>query len=149
MPAALIFSGLYVASSPPSKPPALSELAATLGMNAREARTRAEEAASAGDYRLGVRYRCLAVLLALDEVGMLHFDRTATDREYLFRAPGGLQNDLQPLLDRFEAVWYGEAPVGAEDWTAYAARAAAIEAKVADEVRAQGGAGSKLSRSTA
>ncbi len=147
--AALIFSGLYVSSAPPSKPQGISELAATLGMSAAEARKRADEAASTGDYRLGIRYRCLALLLALDEAGMLHFDRTATDREHLFRAPGALQTDLQPLLDRFEAVWYGEALVGAEDWAGYTARAAAIEARVADDLRTQRAAEGRLRRSTA
>src|SRR5207253_2968859 len=57
--AALVFSGLYVASAPPAKPRAISELAATLGMTAGEARKRADEAAGAGDFRLGIRYRCL------------------------------------------------------------------------------------------
>ena len=95
-------------------------------MSAGEARKRAEEAAAGGDYRHAIRYRCLAVLLALDEVGMLAFDRTATDREYLFRAPGGLQEELQPLLTRFEQVWYGDAPVTEGDWGEFTARAGRI-----------------------
>ena len=135
--AALIFGGLYTASAPPTRPRTLSELAVTLGMNAAEARRRADEAANSGDYRLGIRYRCLAVLLALDEAGKLLFDRTATDREYLFKAPGHLQEELQPLLDRFERVWYGEVPTGAEDWAAYSSRAAAIEAKVRSDARSE------------
>ncbi len=135
--AALIFGGLYTASAPPTRPRTLSELAITLGMNSAEARSRADEAANSGDYRLGIRYRCLAVLLALDEEGKLLFDRTATDREYLFKAPGHLQEELQPLLDRFERVWYGEAPTGAEDWAAYASRAAAIEAMVRSDTRSE------------
>src|SRR5439155_19297593 len=123
-------------SSAPARPRALSDLAAALGMSAGEARKSAEEAAAAGDYRHAVRYRCLVVLLALDEVGMLAFDRTATDREYLFRAPGGLQEELQPLLTRFEQVWYGDAPVTEGDWGEFTARAGRIEARVAAESRA-------------
>jgi hypothetical protein len=125
---ALIIGGAYLSATPSTKPRAISELAATLGMSAGEARRRATEAAGAGDYRLAIRYRSLAVLLALDEGGMLSFDRTATDREYLFRAPGGLQGELQPMLDGFEAVWYGESPANAQDWSAYDARATALEA---------------------
>jgi hypothetical protein len=76
------------------------------------------------------------VLLALDEVGMLAFDRTATDREYLFRAPGPLQDEMQPLLARFEDVWYGDAPVGDGEWSDFATRAARIETRVAADGRA-------------
>src|SRR5205823_6240979 len=131
----LISTGLY-RSSAPARPRPLSDLAAALGMSAGEARKRAEEAGRAEDYRHAIRYRCLAVLLALDEVGMLAFDRTATDREYLFRAPGGLQEELQPLLARFEEVWYGDAPTTEADWADYAARAGRVEARVTAESRA-------------
>jgi hypothetical protein len=134
--AALIFLGMGRASAP-SRPRAVSELAAVLGMGSAEARRKATEVAAHGDYRSAIRYRCLAVLLDLDEEGWLVFDRSATDREYLFRAPGTLQNDLQPLLARFEEVWYGDAPAGVEDWTSYDALAAQIEAKVASEAAAQ------------
>jgi hypothetical protein len=144
--AALIFSGVYRASAP-SRPRVVSELAAALGMSADEARKRAEEAAASGDYRLAIRYRCLAVLLALDEVGKLAFDRAATDREYLFRAPGPLQDDLQALLTRFEEVWYGDAPAEAAGWQEYAGRAARIEAQVASEVRAEKAGTAGLRRS--
>jgi hypothetical protein len=133
--AGLISTGLYRASAP-ARARTLSDLAAALGMSAGQARSRAEEAAAAGDYRHAIRYRCLAVLLALDEVGMLAFDRTATDREYLFRAPGPLQDEMQPLLARFEEVWYGDAPAGAGEWSDFSARAARIEARVAAEGRA-------------
>ncbi|MDQ6694729.1 MAG: DUF4129 domain-containing protein [Chloroflexota bacterium] len=123
----LVGSGLGRASTP-AAPRRLNDLATVLGMSAGEARRRAEEAASEGDYRLAIRYRCLGLLLALDEVGMLHFDRAATNREYLFRAPGEMQNRLQPLLDRFDAVWYGGAPATAQEWAQYTAEAAGIEA---------------------
>lgn len=131
----LIFSGLSRGSSSSTRPRAISELAEALGMASPEARKRAEEAAGAGDYRSAIRYRCLSVLLTLDEEGKLQFDRAATDREYLFRAPGGLQEELQPLLERFEAVWYGGEEAGAEDWQVYTARAAAIEARVTAQER--------------
>jgi hypothetical protein len=131
---ALVAAGLNRASSPGSVTP-ISELAQVLGMSATEARRRAEEAAGTGDYRSAIRYRCLTVLLALDEAGMLTFDRTATNREYLFRAPGTIHDDLQPLLDRFDQIWYGDAPTNAQEWASYNAKAASIEARVAIEAR--------------
>lgn len=127
--AALLFgAGFYRASAPPGKPRAVSELAAVLGMGSGEALRKASDAASVGDYRLAVRFRSLAALLAMDEAGQLMFDRAATDREYLFRAPGPLHDDLQPLLDRFSAIWYGEAPATEEDWREVSERAAHLEA---------------------
>jgi hypothetical protein len=133
--AGLMVTGVYRVSAPPARPRSISELAAVLGMSAAEARAKAEDAAQAGDYRSAIRYRCLAVLLTLDEAGKLTFDRAATNREYLFRAPGPLQNELQPLLSRFDAIWYGNAPATAEEWTEYDARAAHVEAVAGSEQR--------------
>jgi len=133
---ALVAAGLNRASSPGSVR-TISELERVLGMSAAEARRRAEEAASAEDYRSAIRYRCLAVLLALDEAGMLTFDRTATNREYLFRAPGTIHDDLQPLLDRFDQIWYGDATTNAQEWAAYDAKAASIESRVAADTRSR------------
>lgn len=128
---AVIMAGVHRAAAPPARSQRISELAAVLGMSASQARSHAGESAQAGDFRSAIRYRCLAVLLALDEVGKLHFDRAATNREYLYRAPGDMQNNLQPLLARFDAIWYGNAPATAEEWTDYTARAAQIEAAIA------------------
>ncbi len=133
---ALFFSGVGRASAP-ARPRSISELATVLGMSAGEARRKAEDAASVGEYRLAIRYRCLAVLLTLDEAGMLHFDRAATNREYLFRAQGALHDELQPLLDRFDAIWYGGAPTNEEEWQGYNARSLAIEGMVAAQAGAQ------------
>ncbi len=125
----LILAGLNRGSAPGSVR-SVSDLASVLGMSAQEARVRADQSASEGDYHSAIRYRCLAVLLALDEAGMLVFDRSATNREYLFRAPGPLHDQLQLLLSRFEEVWYGNSPTSAEEWTQYTARAASIEAQI-------------------
>lgn len=111
-------------------PRTASDLAAVLGMNAVEARRRASVAASAGDFRSAIRYRCLAVLLSLDEAGQLAFDRSATNREYLFRASGAMHDELQPLLDRFDDVWYGGAPAAAPEWEDYTARAEHVEGQI-------------------
>jgi Domain of unknown function (DUF4129) len=130
----LLLAGLNQGSAPGSVHP-VSDLASVLGMSAQEARRRADEAAAQADFRSAIRYRCLAVLLALDEAGMLDFDRTATNREYLFRAPGPLHDALQLLLTRFEEIWYGNSDTNAEEWTQYTARAAAIESQITPQTR--------------
>lgn len=94
----LLVTGAHRVSAPSGGTRRISELAAVLGMSAAEGRRRAEEAASGGDYRSAIRYRCLALLLAFDEVGKLHFDRAATNREYLFRAPDDLQGSCSHFL---------------------------------------------------
>jgi hypothetical protein len=129
--AALFLLGLQRGASAPATPKKVSDLASVLGMGAGEARRRAAESGAAGDYRAAIRYRCLAVLLALDEANMLHFDRAATNREYLFRAPGDLQGELQPLLAQFDTVWYGNAGATEAEWRDYDSRAAGLEMKVA------------------
>lgn len=134
--AGLILAGLNRGSAPGSVRP-VSDLASVLGMSAQEARKRADESAAEGDYRGAIRYRCLAVLLALDEAGMLVFDRTATNREYLFRAPGPLHDDLQALLSRFEEIWYGNSPTNADEWSRYTARAATLESHITPQSRAK------------
>jgi len=130
----LLVMGAHRVSAPPGSTRRISELAAVLGMSAAEGRRKSEEAASGGDYRSAIRYRCLALLLAFDEVGKLHFDRAATNREYLFRAPGDLQGELQPLLARFDAVWYGGEPTDEAEWQAYTTQASSIEARIGEAV---------------
>ncbi len=120
--------GLGRASSVPANPTPAGLLTGVEGMSAGQARRQAGEAARAGDFRGAIRFRCLAVLLALDEAGRLAFDRTATDRDYLFRAPPELQIHLHDLFAGFEATWYGNAPAGQADWQEYAERADYIEA---------------------
>jgi hypothetical protein len=133
----LFAAGLFRGVAP-ATPRRVSELSAVLGMTAAEARGKAEESATEGDYRSAIRFRCLAVLLALDEAGMLTFDRAATNREYLVRAPRPIHDELQPLLDRFDAVWYGNSPTSGHEWESYSRRAEAVEREVAAHARTQG-----------
>ncbi|MDQ3927864.1 MAG: DUF4129 domain-containing protein [Chloroflexota bacterium] len=122
--------GLNRGTTATSTPRSISDLAAVLGMNSVEAKRRAHVSVGEGDFRSAIRYRCLAVLLVLDEAGKLAFDRSATNREYLFRATGPLHDELQPLLDRFDDVWYGNSPTDAEEWSRYSAQADRVEAMV-------------------
>jgi hypothetical protein len=68
---------------------------------------------------------------------MLVFDRSATNREYLFRAPGPIHDDLQGLLSRFEAIWYGNSPTNAAEWAQYDASASSIEDHIISQRKAK------------
>lgn len=74
-----------------------------------------------GDYRTAVRYLYLSSLLWLDERGLLRYDRALTNREYLERLgpDAELRARLVPIVDTFDRVWYGYAPLDAEGFAAY------------------------------
>ena len=71
----------------------------------------AEQQAKAGDYRRAFRLVYLAALVALDTGGVLRFDRSKTNWEYLraLRAAGrgDIYSALTPLTREFDQVWYG------------------------------------------
>jgi len=71
----------------------------------------AEQQAKAGDYRRAFRLVYLAALVALDTGGVLRFDRSKTNWEYLraLRAAGrgDLYQALTPVTREFDQVWYG------------------------------------------
>ena len=74
-----------------------------------------------GDYRSAVRCLCLSALLWLDEQNLLRYDRALTNREHLERARSNpdLLLRLQPVIETFDQVWYGHAPVDAALFVAY------------------------------
>ena len=71
----------------------------------------AEDQAKKGDYRRAFRLVYLAALVALDTGGVLRFDRSKTNWEYLraLRAAGrsDIYSALTPLTREFDQVWYG------------------------------------------
>ena len=73
----------------------------------------AAESEAAHDYRSAIRYLYLASLLKLDERGLIHYDRTLTNREHVRQITGNPQlvEALQPVVNTFDRVWYGFAPV--------------------------------------
>ena len=96
-----------------AKPLELAEEEAVL-MEARDNHSLlalAEQQAKAGDYRRAFRLVYLAALVALDDGGVLRFDRSKTNWEYLrsLRAAGrgDLYQALTPLTREFDQVWYG------------------------------------------
>lgn len=87
-----------------------------------EALANAQTFAAAGDYRSAVRELYLATLILLDERGIIRFDRSLTNRETLSdvaRANTALAADLGPVIDTFDRVWYGFAPVDATTFEQY------------------------------
>ncbi len=116
------------------KPLALDEAEATL-MEARDTDSLlalAEQQAKSGDHRRAFRLVYLASLVALDTGGVLHFDRSKTNWEYLrlLRAAG--RNDvyaaLTPLTRDFDRVWYGLAPADASQYARALAQYQALQA---------------------
>lgn len=85
------------------------EAHAAVPLTAAAARRQAMALAQAGSYRQAVRQLYLAALLALEESGLLRYDRSLTNREVLAQVAGitALQQHLQPVVETFEEVWYG------------------------------------------
>lgn len=80
---------------------------------AADAVARAADAEASADYRAAIRYLYLSSLLLLDERGLLHYDRTLTNREHLRQIADQpeLLDTLRPVVSIFERVWYGFMPV--------------------------------------
>ena len=80
----------------------------------------AEQQAKLGDYRRAFRLVYLASLVTLDTDGILRFDRSKTNWEYLraLRASGrgDVYAALTPLTREFDQVWYGFAPTNASQY---------------------------------
>lgn len=105
-----------------AKPLALDEEEAVL-MEARDNDSLlalAEQQAKTGDYRRAFRLVYLASLVTLDTDGVLRFDRSKTNWEYLraLRASGrgDVYTALTPLTREFDQVWYGLAPTNSSQY---------------------------------
>ncbi len=83
---------------------------------------RAEELSTGGDYRTAVRYLYLSSLLLLEERGLLRYDRSLTNREYLrtIAHQPRLTAVLRQVIDVFDRVWYGFQPISKESYEAFA-----------------------------
>lgn len=93
---------------------------------AAAARTTAHRLAAAGSYREAVRHLYLAALLALHERNLLTYQPSDTNREVLatVQARPRLHQQLQPVVETFDNVWYG---VHEPDRTAFDQYAAAVD----------------------
>lgn len=91
------------------------------GLTAGQALSNAQRLAAAGDYRTAVRQLYLSTLLWLDEHGRLKYDRALTNREYLRVLSGApaLRDALAPVVETFDRIWYGFAPISAAEFERY------------------------------
>jgi hypothetical protein len=109
-------------------------------LSAGAALNKAQAMANSGDYRMAVRYLYLAALLQLEERGLLRYDRSRTNREYLreINRSGmaqfpGLSDNFAEVVEVFDRVWYGYQPLdqtGYENFSERVARLAVLQAKL-------------------
>ncbi len=95
-------------------------------LTADSALKRAQTLSGAGDYRTAVRYLYLSSLLLLEERGLLRYDRSLTNREYLRNVAHlpELAAILREVVEVFDRVWYGYQPLDSAAYTQYADRVA-------------------------
>ena len=74
-----------------------------------------------GDYRTAVRYLYLSSLLLMEERGILRYDRSRTNREYLrsVSTHPNLAKPLKSVVDVFDRVWYGYEPLDESTYKEY------------------------------
>ena len=87
----------------------------------KAALARADSAAAANDFRSALRFLYLSAILHLQERGVLPYDKSLTNREYLYqaRADSDLYTALGPAITVFDEVWYGHKPCDAETVASY------------------------------
>ena len=97
-------------------------------LTADSALSRAQTFSEEGDYRTAVRYLYLSCLLSLEERGLLRYDRSLTNREYLRSVAHvpELANLLRDVVNIFDRVWYGYQPITSETYNKYAAQVQAL-----------------------
>lgn len=90
-------------------------------LTSKGALQRAQNLSMHGDYRNAIRYLYLSSLLVLDEQGLLRYDRSRTNREYLRSVASRpeLAAPLHDVIDVFDRVWYGFEDVDEETYKSY------------------------------
>lgn len=93
-------------------------------LTAETALQRAHDFSGGGDYRTAVRYLYLSALLLLEERGLLRYDRSLTNREYLNSLAGRprLAAALGDVIEVFDRVWYGFHSLDAAEYEWYRER---------------------------
>ena len=78
----------------------------------------ADELAARGEYREAVRGLYLALLSRLHRDGVIHYDTSLSNWDYLrqFRSRREWVPSFRELTLRFDFAWYGNLPVGAEGY---------------------------------
>jgi hypothetical protein len=100
-------------------------------LTAELALEQAEAHSQRGDYRNAVRYLYLSTLLLLEDHGVLRFDRSRTNREYLRSVAGRpeLFATLQSVVDVFDRVWYGFQPLDEAGYARYRRQVSQLESE--------------------
>ena len=90
-------------------------------LTSKGALQRAQTLSNQGDYRTAIRFLYLSSLLVLDERGLLRYDRSRTNREYLrsVSSKPGLAMPLRDVIDVFDKVWYGFEAVDEQAYQSY------------------------------
>ena len=102
-------------------------------LSAVTALSKAQAMSNSGDYRMAVRYLYLAALLQLEERGLLRYDRSRTNREYLrdINRSGmaqfpRLSDNFAEVVEIFNSVWYGYQPLDQTSYENYSVRVAKL-----------------------
>lgn len=92
---------------------------------------KAQALSKGGDYRSAVRYLYLSSLLLMDERGILRYDRSKTNREYLRSVANSpeLAKPLGDVIEVFDNVWYGYHPLEEETFKKYSDRVEELKEK--------------------
>lgn len=91
--------------------------------DAEHALRQAQSLSRKGDYRLALRYLYLSTLLLLSDRGLIQYDRTRTNREYLQNVGHNpqLRATLQEIVEIFDRTWYGLSPPDAKTYDRFEA----------------------------
>lgn len=94
---------------------------------------KAQALSRGGDYRAAVRYLYLSTLLILDERGVMRYDRSKTNREYLRSVANSpeLSRPLAEVIDVFDNVWYGYHSMEEDSFKHYSDRVEELKEKKA------------------
>lgn len=79
-------------------------------VDAEAVKMQAYECSKEGNYRLAIRYLYLSLLLYLDKAGLLTYDMSKTDAEYISEAHSSMGSEadrFSSLTLFFERKWYG------------------------------------------
>lgn len=79
-------------------------------IDAEAVKMQAYECSKEGNYRLAIRYLYLSLLLYLDKAGLLTYDMSKTNAEYISEAHNSMGNESESFSSLtlfFERKWYG------------------------------------------
>ena len=103
--------------------------ATEIPLTSETALARAQTLSESGDNRTAVRYLYLSSLLQMEERGLLRYDRSRTNQEYLrlVQSQPELADTLTDVVTVFDRVWYGYQPIDEETFIHYRNRVVALK----------------------